>query len=165
MDSLPILVSSCLAGSPCRYDGNARPDAEIVAGVQDGRAIPACAEQLGGLPTPRPPAEILGGDGGDVLRGQAVVITDDGEDVTAEFVAGAEKVADLARANGITEAVLQARSPSCGCGVVYDGSHSGALAHGDGVLAALLKRQGIEVRPVRGTRETALAAEGPSTPE
>lgn len=110
----PILVSSCLAGVPCRYDGNARPNAEIVAAVEEGRAVPACAEQLGGLPTPRPAAEIQGGDGNDVLRGTAAVITDQGEDVTAEFVAGAESVTALALAHGITEAVLQARSPSAG---------------------------------------------------
>lgn len=160
MTAPPILVSSCLAGIPCRYDGNARPNDEIVAAVREGRAVPACAEQLGGLPTPRPAAEILGGDGNDVLAGRAAVITDGGDDVTAEFVAGAEQVTAIALAAGVTEAVLQARSPSCGCGIVYDGTHSGELTRGDGVLAALLKRHGITVTAVRGARESAAGADG-----
>ncbi|SJN12851.1 Purine nucleoside phosphorylase [Leucobacter sp. 7(1)] len=164
MAAHPFLVSSCLAGIPCRYDGNARPDAEIIAAVENGHAVPACAEQLGGLPTPRPAAEIRGGDGSDVLRGTAAVITDQGEDVTAEFIAGAEKVTELALAHGITEAVLQARSPSCGCGVVYDGSHSGELTRGDGVLAAMLTQRGITVRAVRGNRDTSTADENAGSP-
>lgn len=153
MNARPVLVSSCLAGMPCRYDGNARPDPAIVEAVRAGRAIPACAEQLGDLPTPRPPAEIVGGDGGDVLDGTAAVIDIHGKDVSAPFVRGAEIVADIAAKRGITEAVLQARSPSCGCGTVYDGSHSGELVSGDGVLTALLKRRGIRVTPVRGARD------------
>jgi uncharacterized protein YbbK (DUF523 family) len=145
-----ILVSACLAGVPCRYDGRAKPDAGVVAEVEAGRAVAACAEVLGGMDTPRSPAEIVGGDGHDVLDGSAAVRTIDGEDVTAEFVRGAEAVARVAEAHGVTSAVLQARSPSCGCGRIYDGSHTGALADGDGVVAALLKRQGIEVVALRG---------------
>ena len=145
-----LLVSACLAGVPCRYDARARPDDSIVRAVREGRAIPACAEQLGDLPTPRAAAEIVGEDGHDVLRGTARVVTIDGEDVTEPFVVGARAVADIAAENGVTEAVLQARSPSCGCGAVYDGSHTGALTDGDGVLAALLQEQGVRVTPVRG---------------
>ena len=94
--SAPFLVSACLAGVPCRYDGGAKPDAAIVRAVAEGRALPACAEVAGGLPTPRPPAEIRGGDGADVLRGTARVVTEQGADVTAEFVDGARRVADEA---------------------------------------------------------------------
>lgn len=144
------LVSSCLAGLPCRYDARARPDTTVVQAVAAGKAIPACAEQLGGLPTPRPPVEIVGGDGHEVLAGTATVLTVDGDDLTAEFVRGAELVADIAATNGITHAVLQARSPSCGCGTIYDGSHSGALMNGDGVLAAVLKSRGVTVEARRG---------------
>ncbi|WP_413562292.1 DUF523 domain-containing protein [Catenulispora pinistramenti] len=97
------------------------------------------------MPTPRPPAEIVGGDGNDVLDGTAHIVTADGEDVTAAFVAGAEAVAKFAADHGIARAVLQDRSPSCGCGRIYDGTHTGELVDGDGVLAALLKRQGVEV--------------------
>ncbi|MFV0320593.1 MAG: DUF523 domain-containing protein, partial [Microbacterium sp.] len=122
MERQLVLVSSCLAGVPCRYDGRARPDPGIIDAVAAGRALPACAEQLGGLPTPRPPAEIVGGDGHDVLNGTARILTDAGEDVTESFVAGAQAVARLATEHGVTHAVLQARSPSCGCGTIYDGS-------------------------------------------
>ena len=151
--SRPILVSSCLAGVPCRYDARSRPDAEIVRAVTEGRAIPACAEQLGGLPTPRPAAEIAHGDGEDVLNGRARVISIEGEDFTDEFIAGAAAVTQLVREHEITEAVLQAKSPSCGCGAIYDGTHSGEVVEGDGVLAAMLKREGIRVIPVRGARQ------------
>lgn len=146
----PLLVSACLAGLPCRYDGRSKPDPEVVALVDAGDAVPVCAEQLGGMGTPRPPAEIVGGDGHDVLAGRARVLTDSGEDVTEEFLRGARATADLARAHGVEAAILQARSPSCGCGRIYDGSHSGTLVEGDGVLAALLQTVGITTRAVRG---------------
>ncbi|WP_345472007.1 DUF523 domain-containing protein [Glutamicibacter ectropisis] len=150
MRKVPILVSSCLAGIPCRYNGKAKTDQNIVNAVARGEAIAACAEELGDLPTPRPPAEIVGGDGYDVLQGNATVVSIDGQDLTEAFVAGAQKVAQLATSNGITEAVLQDRSPSCGCGAIYDGSHSGTLAEGDGVLAAILKQRGLQVSARRG---------------
>ena len=141
----PVLVSSCLAGIPCRYNGKAKANPAIVEAVARGDAVAACAEELGELSTPRPSAEISGGDGNDVLEGRAAVLDVNGEDVSRQFVAGAQKVADLVQREGITEAILQDRSPSCGCGSIYDGSHSGKLVAGDGVLAALLKRRGIKV--------------------
>ncbi|PYI39937.1 DUF523 domain-containing protein [Arthrobacter psychrolactophilus] len=144
------LVSSCLAGLPCRYDARARPDDAVMQAVADGTALPACAEQLGGLPTPRPPVEIVGGDGHDVLAGTASVVTSDRVDLTSAFVHGAHVVAELVAERGITHAVLQDRSPSCGCGTIYDGSHSGALVNGDGVLAAVLKSRGVTVEALRG---------------
>ncbi len=155
-----VLVSACLAGIPCRYDGRAKPDDAIVADVEAGRAIAVCAEVLGGMDTPRPAAEIVGGDGHDVLDGSATVCTVDGEDVTADFVRGAEAVARLAEAHEVTSAVLQARSPSCGCGHIYDGSHTGALVEGDGVVAALLQRRGIEVVALCGATEPGAGAPG-----
>ncbi|MGF3054338.1 DUF523 domain-containing protein [Microbacterium sp. YY-03] len=145
------IVSACLAGAACRYDGRAKPDAEVVAAVQRGEMIPLCAEVLGDLPTPRPAAEIVGGDGSAVLDGAARVVTNTGDDVTAEFVAGAERVADAAVALGATHAILQDRSPSCGCGRIYDGSFSGELIDGDGVTAAALTRRGLTISVRRGT--------------
>lgn len=142
----PILVSACLAGQPCRYDGRAKPDPGIIAMVEEGRAIPVCAEVLGGLPTPRPAAEIHGGDGRDVLAGRAHVRTAQGLDVSAHFIAGAREVARIAHEIGARKAILQERSPSCGAGKVYDGTHSGTLVDGQGVLAALLREEGLDVQ-------------------
>lgn len=142
----PILVSACLAGQPCRYDGRAKPDPGIIAMVEEGRAIPVCAEVLGGLPTPRPAAEIYGGDGRDVLAGRAHVRTAQGLDVSAHFIAGAREVARIAHEVGAQQAILQERSPSCGAGKVYDGTHSGTLVDGQGVLAALLREEGLDVQ-------------------
>lgn len=146
-DTPPLLVSACLAGRPCRYDGRAKPDAAIIALVEKGEAIPVCAEVMGGLSTPRPPAEITGGSGRDVLEGTARVLTAAGEDITAEFVAGAQEVAKIARELGAREAILQDRSPSCGCTQIYDGTHSGHQIAGEGVLAAVLHDLGVKVRP------------------
>lgn len=147
------LVSACLAGVPCRYDGRPLPDAAVVAAVRDGRAVPLCPEELGGMSTPRPPAEIVGGDGADVLDGLARVLDARGADVTAAVLLGARRVADEARRRGIGRAVLQDRSPSCGCGCIHDGSFSGRTTPGDGVLTALLKRHGLTVEARRGVVE------------
>ncbi len=140
-----FVVSACLAGARSRFDGTSATDPAVRALVREGRAMPICPEQLGGLPTPRPPAEIVGGDGSAVLEGRAKVLTADGRDVTDRFIAGASEAAELAALFGATAAILKSRSPSCGCGAVYDGSFSGRLVKGDGVLAALLAAKGIRV--------------------
>ena len=150
-ESTRTIVSACLAGAACRYDGRSKPDPEIVAAVQRGDMIPLCAEVLGDLPTPRPAAEIVGGDGSAVLDGSARVLTITGTDVTREFVAGAERVADAAVALDARHAILQDRSPSCGCGRIYDGSFTGEIVEGDGVTAAALARRGITISVRRGT--------------
>lgn len=142
----PILVSACLAGFPCRYDGKSQPSPEVMGLVAAGLAIPVCPEQLGGLPTPRSAAEIVGGDGHDVLAGKARVCNTIGEDVTEQFVRGTEAVAKLARLCGAEVAILQERSPSCGTSKVYDGSFGRQLRPGQGVAAAKLSELGLEVR-------------------
>ncbi len=110
---------------------------------QPGEAlVPFCPEQLGGLPTPRPRAEIESGSGDDVLDGRSRVLDEGGRDVTAAFVRGAEEAAGLCARLGIRTAVLKARSPSCGAGQIVRG---GRLVDGDGVTAALLRRRGIAV--------------------
>lgn len=139
---MPILVSACLLGQPCRYDGGTFDYPEF-RNIPD--AVPVCPEQLGGLPTPRMPAEIVGGDGMDVLIGQAKVLRSDGVDVTQEFLQGAQEALLLALKNGATQAVLKARSPSCGCHAIYDGTFSGKTIPGQGVTAALLAAQGIKL--------------------
>ena len=130
-----LLISACLLGCRCRYDGasKAHPLAEELA--RRHTLIPVCPEQLGGLPTPRPPAERRGG----------LVVTRDGHDVTAQYRRGAEEALALCRGLGCEAAVLKERSPSCGRGVVYDGTFTGALIPGDGVAAELLSAHGIPV--------------------
>ena len=137
-------VSECLRGTPCRYDGMAKPNKGARELVKAG-AVCICPEVLGGLDTPRSPAEIQGGDGFDVLCGKAKVVNKAGEDVTAQYVKGAEIVLELCKKYGVTEAVLKEKSPSCGCGRIYDGTFTGTLTDGDGVTAALLKENGIKV--------------------
>jgi uncharacterized protein YbbK (DUF523 family) len=131
-----IIVSACLAGLHCRYDGSEKPCAEVIRLVAEGKAIPICPEQLGGLPTPRQPSEINGDR----------VIRKDGGDVTAEFQQGAREALKLAQLVGAKTAILKAKSPSCGSGKIYDGSFSGTLIAGDGILAKMCKENGIEVK-------------------
>ncbi|QJA06251.1 DUF523 domain-containing protein [Thermosulfurimonas marina] len=127
-----VLVSACLLGLATRYDGKRLLEPRARDLLERYRVVPVCPEQLGGLPTPRPPAEILGGDGGAVLSGAARVINARGEDVTGAFLRGAEEVLRLARLLGARQAFLKAQSPSCGL-------------HPLGVTAALLLREGLEV--------------------
>ncbi|MDQ3964558.1 MAG: DUF523 domain-containing protein [Actinomycetota bacterium] len=141
----PVLVSACLAGCECRFDGSANTQDAIARLVAEERAVTVCPEEDGGLGTPRPAAEIVGGDGHDVLAGRARVVTDRGEDVTEAYLRGAEMALAAARTAGASTAVLKARSPSCGKGVIYDGSFSATRRAGDGVTVALLQQNGIEV--------------------
>lgn len=130
-----ILVSACLLGVACRYDGKSKPDASVIALKEKYALIPVCPEILGGLPTPRIPCEIKGGR----------VLNRAGEDKTAEYVHGAEEVLRLARIFNCEAAVLKKKSPSCGSGEIYDGSFSAKTVSGDGVCAGLLKQNGINV--------------------
>jgi uncharacterized protein YbbK (DUF523 family) len=143
----PYLVSACLLGIPCAHDGLGRLIPELLALMARGQVVPICPEVAGGLPIPRPTAEIVDGDGGDVLDGRAQVVTIAGNDVTAEFLRGAESALAVAQQHGISVAILRQRSPSCGSACIYDGTHSGTLITGQGVTAALLRRHGIEALP------------------
>lgn len=140
-----VLVSACLAGRACAYDGSARTDPQIMELVRSGRAVLVCPEDEGGLGTPRPAAEITGGSGEDVLDGEARVVTDRGVDVTEQYLLGARIAVERAAEHGCRTAVLKARSPACGCGAIYDGSFSSTLKPGDGVCAAALRREGLEL--------------------
>lgn len=140
-----LAVSSCLAGFLCRYDGGSNPVAKIEKLFKEGQAVTICPEVLGGLPTPRTPAEIVGGDGFDVWQGKAKVITKDGQDVTEEFMAGAKLAYQKIKELQIDQLVLKAKSPSCGCGLIYDGSFSGNKVAGVGVATAYFKNQGLTV--------------------
>ncbi len=137
-----VLVSACLAGVPCRHDGRDAGIACVKELVQHGAAVPLCPEVLGGMPTPRPTAACVGGDGGAVWRGAARVCTSEGVDVTEAFCAGARAVLEQARRLGIQRAILKERSPSCGVREVWV---EGRVVAGMGVTAALLQAEGIEV--------------------
>ncbi|MEX5687321.1 MULTISPECIES: DUF523 domain-containing protein [Pseudomonas] len=141
-----VLVSRCLLGHRVRYDGGASgPFDQLQQWLDEGRVVPLCPEVAGGLPTPRAAAEIPGGQGGEVLDGQAPVITTEGADVSAQFLAGAYQALELVEKHGIRIAVLKANSPSCGNLLTYDGTFSGVKVSGEGVTAALLKRHGVQV--------------------
>lgn len=140
-----IAISACLAGIPCRYDGRSKPHAACQAMLLAEGALLVCPECLGGLPTPRPPAELPGGSAQDVWEGKRPILNREGQDVTEAYMAGAQRLLALCQRQEITEVWLKAKSPACGCGKVYDGSYSGRLVDGDGLAAALLKRNGIRV--------------------
>lgn len=142
---MKVVISACLLGVRCRYDGGHSRNETAMNQKKTYQLIPVCPEESGGLLTPRPPAEIVGGDGDAVLDGTAKVMTANGTDVTAAYLKGAYHALEVAQSHGATHVILKARSPSCGCGAIYDGTFSGTLISGDGVTTALLKRHGIAV--------------------
>lgn len=140
-----ILVSACLLNLPIRYKGDGNLCSLLLPYAASGQLLPFCPEATGGLPTPRPPAEISGGTGLDVWRGCARVVNDQGEDVTDAFKRGAQLCAEICRHYNITAAILKQRSPSCGSSAIYDGSFQGRRIPGMGVTAALLMQQGVKI--------------------
>ncbi len=130
-----LLISACLLGLPCRYDSQSKPHPKALELAQEFHLIPYCPECMGGLPTPRPPAEIRGDR----------VINAEGVDVTAEYRKGAEGALALCRLFHCKRAVLKAKSPSCGYGEIYDGAFQRKLIPGNGVTAALLEENGISI--------------------
>ncbi|MFJ2032767.1 DUF523 domain-containing protein [Streptosporangium sp. NPDC087985] len=143
-----VMVSACLMGRKVRYDGAAKTsgDALLATWRQEGRLVPFCPEVEGGLPVPRPAAEIEGGAGGAaVLAGTARVLATDGTDVTQAFLAGARAALAAAQALGVRVAILKEGSPSCGSLTIYDGGFAGRRLPGSGVTTALLEQHGIAV--------------------
>lgn len=140
-----IIVSSCLLGIKAKYDGSSNYQEKLISLCPTGQIIPVCPEQLGGSPTPRPPAEINGGTGSDVLTGKAKVFTNTGENITDLFIDGANEVLRICRMFRVKGAILKERSPSCGCNLIYDGTFCQVKIPGRGVTAALLNSEGIPV--------------------
>ena len=136
-----ILVSKCLLGVPCRMDGQSKLVPEILKLYEEGKAVPVCPEVLGGLPTPREPAEKLP-DGR--------VINRLGEDVTEQFQKGAEEALRTCLQTGCTSAILKSKSPSCGFGLIHNGKFDGGLVDGNGIFADLLLAAGIPVMTEEG---------------
>ena len=157
------LISACLAGVPCRYDGKSFVDKTVMDLVNQGEAILVCPEQLAGLPTPRPRCErradeankqtnnkesfdtLINKEERMIDINQIQIICEDGRDLSKEFFQGAQKVLEIAKAANITMAILKSKSPSCGKGFIYDGSFTGTLTKGNGVTAELLLQNGIKV--------------------
>ncbi|GAT63191.1 DUF523 domain-containing protein [Paludibacter jiangxiensis] len=129
------LCSACLLGLACRYNGESVPPEKVLRLAKEEVLIPVCPEQMGGLSTPRPAVELKNGR----------AVTADGEDVTENFEAGARQVLEIARLYGIDTIILKQRSPSCGCGQVYDGTFSGSVVPGNGITAKLLLENGVKV--------------------
>lgn len=132
---MKVLVSACLLGENCKYSGGNNFNQRVVDFVKDKEIIPICPEVMGGLDTPRNPAEIVNG----------VVMTNAGENVDAQFHAGVQKVLELIEDEDIEFAILQARSPSCGTRQIYDGTFSKSLIDGQGLLAKALCQKGIRL--------------------
>lgn len=129
------VVSACLAGIKCNYEGKSKPCQQVIDMVARGEVIAVCPEQLGGLPTPRVPSEIVG----------ERVINQAGQDVTKEFIRGSKEALKISIDNGCNEAILKSKSPACGSGKIHDGTFTDTLIDGDGVFAKMLKERGIKV--------------------
>ena len=140
-----ILISACLLGRNVKYSGGNNLCPWLAKYYNTDDFIVICPECFGVLPIPRPPAEIQGGSGEDVLNGSAKVADKDGKDVTPNFIGGAQKALAYAKKHNANCAILKARSPSCGCGMIYDGSFNGGKKAGNGVTAALFLQHGIKV--------------------
>lgn len=134
-----ILISACLAGVNCKYNGGNNYDEKIFELVKAGKAILVCPEQLGGLSTPRVPAEIIKKDN------KRMVITKTGEDITHQYERGALEVLNLSKKLGINKAILKSNSPACGCGTIFDGTFSGVKINANGITTELLLNNGITV--------------------
>lgn len=140
-----ILVSACLLGINCKYNGGNNKNENVLNLIEKYILIPVCPEQLGGLSTPREPAEIVGGNGSDVLSREAKVVTNSGKDITQMFVKGAEETLKIAKMFKAKIAILKDGSPSCGVKHIYDGTFTHRIKSGSGVTASILKKSGMIV--------------------
>ena len=142
---MKVLVSACLAGINCRYNGKSKLNKKIKKLLEEGKAVCVCPEELGGLSTPRLPSEIKNATGEDILDEKARIYNKEGTDITKRYIEGAERTLDIAKKYKIKKAILKTKSASCGLGQIYDGNFSGKLKEGNGVTCALLLRNGIKV--------------------
>lgn len=140
-----ILVSACLLGINCKYNGDNNKDLKVLEYLKDKEFIIVCPEQLGGMSTPRDPSEIIRLDGDAVINGETSVITNKRLDVTRKFKLGANETLKIAKLYNCTEAILKEGSPSCGSNYIYDGTFTSKKRDGIGVTTSLLKHNGIKV--------------------
>lgn len=134
------IVSACLAGIRCRYDEKSSENEFVIRLIKEEKAFAVCPEILGGLKTPRPACEVMMD-----IDGNRKVVDKDGQDYTKEFEEGARKTLEFAKKKGINKAILKSKSPSCGCGLIHDGSFTGIMVNGNGLTADLLVKSGFEV--------------------
>lgn len=134
-----ILISACLCGVNCKYNGKNNLNEECLELLKKGEAILVCPEQMGGLETPRNPSEIK------IVNGEIKVFMNDGTDVTENYKRGAEEVLKLAKELNVKKAIFRKKSPSCGCGEIYDGTFTNTLTKGNGITTSLLLENSIEV--------------------
>ena len=139
------IISACLIGKNCFYDGTSRYKPEIRELVDKGEAIALCPEELGGLKAPRAPSEIFAGSAADVLKGKAFVFNKEGKDITISLVKGCREFLNIAKECAVKKAILKSKSPCCGRDKIYDGTFTGRLRKGNGIAAELLLKNGIEV--------------------
>lgn len=139
------IISACLIGKNCSYNGTSNYNLKIKELFDSGLAIAVCPEELGGLKIPRPPCEIFGGSGEDVLKGRAYVFNKEGRDVTINVIKGSKEFLSIAEESGVKKAILKSRSPCCGKGKIYDGTFANKLRNGNGITTALLLKKNIEV--------------------
>ncbi len=137
---MKYIVSACLAGDKCRYDGNTNRVDMITDLVENGSAFPLCPELLGGLTVPRPRCEMKRRDDGSIE-----IVGEDNRFYTEDFIRGASAALEIAKMKNITHAVLKSKSPSCGCGLIYDGTFTGKLVDGNGITAELFLKSGITI--------------------
>jgi uncharacterized protein YbbK (DUF523 family) len=140
-----ILVSACLLGINCKYDGDNNNHERVKEYLKDKQFILVCPEQLGGLSTPRVPCEIVNGTGIEVLNNKCTVKNKQGLDITESFLKGAYETLKIAKLYGCNKAILKEGSPSCGSNKIYDGTFLGNKINGMGVTASLLKKEGIDI--------------------
>jgi len=140
-----ILVSACLIGETCRYDGKSCTHELLKKLYDKGKTVAVCPEVLAGFPVPRLPCEIIGGNGADVLAGLAKAVTSAQDDISERMIAGCAAALELAKKNNIRLAVLKSKSAACGKDMIHDGTFTGRLVRGQGILTALLEKSGIRV--------------------
>lgn len=142
------VISACLLGIPCRYNGTSKPNQKAIELFLKGKAIPLCPEIIGDLKTPRQACEIVGGDGFDVLKNKADIKDKKGKKYNQQFIKGAKRSLAIMKKLGIKKAILKSGSPSCGAVYIYSGDFSGNKKKGDGVFAALLKKHHIKPKTI-----------------
>ena len=153
-----ILISACLLGEPVRYDGKSKQvnNSLLERWRAEGRLVVICPEVRGGLPVPRPAAEVLNANARDVLDGKGAVHTRQHDDVSRFFLAGAQHALDLCHQHRIKIAILKENSPSCGSSFIHDGGFTGKLVPGEGITTALLRQSGIKVFNENQVRDAAV---------